>query len=106
MSGKKHYHITMNELDVKTFLELLTKSRLLDKYGIKKISLFGSFARGKEYNDIDILVDEATNYVNLIKFKQELETLIQQKIDLVIKKFANPIVLYRAQKEMIDVISN
>lgn len=93
----------MKELDVKTLVELLRNSRLLNKYGIKKISLFGSFIKGKNFNDIDILVEDARNYDALVEFKQELEILTKKKIDLVLKKFANPIVLYRAQKDMIDV---
>lgn len=93
----------MKELDVKTLVELLRNSRLLNKYGIKKISLFGSFIKGKNFNDIDILIEEAQDYDALVEFKQELEILTNKKIDLVLKKFANPIVLYRAQKDMIDV---
>lgn len=93
----------MKELDVKTLVELLRNSRLLNKYGIKKISLFGSFIKGKNFNDIDILVEDAQDYDALVEFKQELEILTNKKIDLVLKKFANPIVLYRAQKDMIDV---
>jgi predicted nucleotidyltransferase len=93
----------MKELDVKTLVELLRNHRLLNKYGIKKISLFGSFIKGKNFNDIDILVEDAQNYDALVEFKQELEILTNKKIDLVLKKFANPIVLYRAQKDMIDV---
>ncbi len=93
----------MKKLDVKTLVELLRNSRLLNKYGIKKISLFGSFIKGKNFNDIDILIEEAQDYDALVEFKQELEILTNKKIDLVLKKFANPIVLYRAQKDMIDV---
>ena len=96
----------MKELNVKTFSELLRNSRLMNKYGIKKISLFGSFIKGKRFNDIDILVEEARDYDALVEFRQELETLTSKKIDLVIKKFANPIVLYRAQKDMVDVTAN
>ena len=48
----------------------------------------------------------ARDYDALVEFKQELETLTNKKIDLVIKKFANPIVLYRAQKDLIDVTAN
>jgi predicted nucleotidyltransferase len=94
------------ELNVKTFSALLRKSRLLKKYGIKKVSLFGSFIKGKSYNDIDILVEDARDYDALLEFKQELETLTNKKIDLVIEKFANPIVLYRARKDLIDVTGN
>jgi predicted nucleotidyltransferase len=96
----------MEKLNVKTFSELLRGSRLLEKYSLKKISLFGSFVRGKDFNDIDILVDEAPNYDALIEFREELESMTKKKVDIVIKKFANPIVLYRARKDLIDVTAN
>ncbi len=96
----------MTELNTKTFSELLLGSGLLSKYGLKKISLFGSFIKGKNFNDIDILVEDAPDFDALVEFKQELEILTQKKIDLLIKKFANPIVLYRAQKDLIDVPAN
>lgn len=78
----------------------------MDKYGIRKISLFGSFITGRDYNDIDILVEDARDYNSLVEFKQELESLTNRKIDLMIKKFANPIVLYRAKKDMVDVTAD
>jgi predicted nucleotidyltransferase len=96
----------MNELTVEKFSEILRKNRLLKKYGIEKMSLFGSFIRGKKFNDIDILVEEADNYDALVDFKLELESLTNEKVDIMIKKFANPIVLYRAQKDKIDVFPN
>jgi predicted nucleotidyltransferase len=96
----------MKELNVKTFSEVLKNSRLLRKYGIEKISLFGSFVKGGTFNDIDILVEDAKDYDALIEFKEELEKLTKKKIDIMIKKFANPVILYRAQKDMVDVPAN
>jgi predicted nucleotidyltransferase len=37
---------------------------------------------------------------NLINLKQELEKITQKEVDIMIKKYANPIILYRAQKDM------
>ncbi|HLP57726.1 MAG TPA: nucleotidyltransferase domain-containing protein [Candidatus Deferrimicrobium sp.] len=89
--------------NVEQFLDLLKKKRLLKKYHLKKLSLFGSFARGEKANDIDILVRDVKDYNSLIEFKKELELLTKKRVDIMIEKFANPIVLYRASKDMIDV---
>ena len=40
---------------------------------------------------------------NLINFRDELEKLLNKKVNIVIEKYANPIVLYRARKEIIYV---
>lgn len=93
----------MKDLNVETFSEIVRNNRLFKKYGIGKMSLFGSFVKGGSFNDIDILVEDAKDYDALIEFKQELESLTKKKIDIVIKKFANPIILYRAQKDMVNV---
>ena len=51
--------------------------------------------------DIDIYLDIETYEIKkLLKFKKELEKLSNKEIDLVLKKYANPIILYRAQKDM------
>lgn len=84
-----------------SFQSVIKSKNLLKKYGLDKIGVFGSFARGEAAHDIDIFVDIDTYEIeNLIKFKKELERLSHKEVDLVIKKYANPIILYRAQKEM------
>jgi uncharacterized protein len=93
----------MANRNVKQFSELLKRSRILKKYHIRTIKLFGSFARGEESNDIDIYVENVDNYDSLIDFRNELETLTKKRVDIMIDKYANPIVLYRARKDMVDV---
>ncbi len=88
---------------VQHFIALLQEYNLLQKYHLERIGIFGSLVRGEVAHDVDILVENVGNYQNLIKFKDELEQLIGQKVDVVIEKFANPIVLYRAKKEIIYV---
>ena len=83
------------------FAHLLKSSNLLSKYGLEKIGVFGSFARGEKANDIDIFIDnDEINIESLYSFKFDLEKISEKKIDLVLKKYANPIVLFRANKEM------
>lgn len=75
--------------------EIITKMRRhsdeLKTYGVKKVGLFGSFARHSQTakSDIDVLVEfgrgEKTfdNYMDLKFF---LEKIFKRKVDLVIKE--------------------
>ena len=71
------------------------------------LGIFGSIARGDaDPKDIDLYVDELHDYKQLILFKNELEKLTQTRTDIVIKKYANPLVLNRAIKDMVYVTRN
>lgn len=93
----------MSNTNIEEFSHMLRENRLLEKYRIEKVSLFGSFARGEDANDIDIFVENVKDYDALIEFRKELEALTKKKIDIMIDEFANPIVLHRARKDMVDV---
>lgn len=54
-------------------------------------------------NDIDILIEDNVDYRSLSVFRDELQKLTNKHIDIVIEKYANPIVLHRAKKEIIYV---
>jgi predicted nucleotidyltransferase len=82
---------------------LLRNEKLLEKYGLERMGIFGSFARGEYANDIDFYIDAENTKFNLRdvhSLKKDLEKLTQKNIDIMLKKYANPIVLYRAQKDM------
>ena len=71
------------------------KSYLRERFGVKEIGLFGSFAREEqtEGSDIDILVDVERNKMGLVsyvKLKLFLEELFGRKVDLVTKKALRP----------------
>ena len=86
-------------------LEMAIKNEnLLKKYNLDKIGVFGSFARGEKANDIDFYID-LDNYSlkNLIPLKNDLENLTEKTVEIMLKKYANPIVLHRAKKDMIYV---
>jgi hypothetical protein len=70
-------------------------SKDIEKYGVKKIGVFGSFARSSQNkrSDIDIIVEfkkGMKTFDNYMDLKFFLEKLFQKKIDLVIKDALKP----------------
>lgn len=60
-----------------------------EKYGVKRIGLFGSYSQNeqKESSDIDILVEfniDALTFDHYMDLKFELEDRFQKRVDLVI----------------------
>lgn len=65
---------------------------ILDKYGVKKASLFGSYAREEqvEGSDVDILIEPPPNMgISFITLKHELEDVLQKNVDLVTYRSVN-----------------
>lgn len=72
----------------KTILDYLAKNleNFQIKYGVEKIGLFGSYARGEETNesDIDVYVHTAQKNLSAITgLWSQLEVDLDKKIDLV-----------------------
>ncbi|MEK7167263.1 MAG: nucleotidyltransferase family protein [Patescibacteria group bacterium] len=67
---------------------------ILKKNDVIKASIFGSFARNEETqeSDVDILVELQKNksLLDFIHLKNELEDLLEQKVDLLTYKGINP----------------
>jgi len=81
------------------------KDEMKKKYAIKKIALFGSYARdeaGKK-SDIDILVDMPSSYKNFYSLKNFLETNLKVKVDLGLEKNLREFVKKRVEKDLIYV---
>lgn len=74
------------------------------KFGVKRIGLFGSFARGeqKDTSDVDILVEfeEPTfdNFMNLAFF---LEDLLSRRVELVTPDSLSPYIAPFVKKEVV-----
>jgi predicted nucleotidyltransferase len=66
------------------------------RYKIRRAGVFGSTARGKSGpdSDIDILVDMDLSYdlFDFIKFKQELESSLKKKVDIVEYSAIKPVI--------------
>jgi predicted nucleotidyltransferase len=90
----------MNVIDVLKSHEREMKKR----FGIKRIGLFGSFARGeqKDASDVDILVEfeEPTfdNFMNLAFF---LEDLFSRRVELVTPDSLSPYIAPYVEKEVV-----
>jgi uncharacterized protein len=96
----------MKTIAIKSKLEKL-KPLLREKYQVKAIGFFGSYARGEQnkQSDIDILVEfEESNSVDLFDFIELEDFLTQQlgiKVDLATKKALKPMIKDQILKETI-----
>jgi len=87
---------TINALE-----KVIKNEKLLEKYNLEKIGVFGSFARGEDSNDIDFYIDlDNYNLNRMLELRNELAAITGKEVDIMLKKYANPIILYRAIKDM------
>jgi hypothetical protein len=77
----------------------LAAPALKKTYGVQRIGMFGSFARGEQtkHSDVDILVEFVEGHAslhNLVYLADELEALFKRKVDLLtvggIDKYLRP----------------
>lgn len=86
-------------------IEILKKcmKKIEKEYSVKKIGVFGSYAKGTqtESSDIDILVEfKDPTYDNLIDLAFYLEDLYRKKINLITLKGMSPYLLPIVEKEV------
>ncbi len=75
----------MDQKEVLTALKRI-KIDLQKKYSIKKLGVFGSFARNTQtdQSDLDIVVEmNNPNMFDLIGIKQDIEEKLNKKVDIV-----------------------
>lgn len=88
--------------DIKNILKK-NKEKLSSKYGLSSIAIFGSYSRQqqKEESDVDILVDfKQPIGIEFIDLANELEKLLQQKVDLVSKRGIKPAYMKQIEQEL------
>lgn len=90
----------MNIHNAEDLFTLFKQNHFLERFGIKKIGLIGSLARGEKFHDIDLLIDEDLHYKKLLELKEFLEKETGYKVDILQKKYADPIILHRALKDV------
>ena len=97
---------------MKTTLEILNllksyKSTAISKYGLTKIGIFGSVARGEqtENSDIDVCYEgQVPSFLTLDLIQSDLERLFGAKVDLVrVRDKMNQLLKQRILKEGIYV---
>jgi predicted nucleotidyltransferase len=94
--------------EIKKKLEEI-KPLLKEKYGVKKIGIFGSYVRGeeKEESDLDVLVEfeESTSLslLDFIRLENYLSDELGIKVDLVEKDSLKPRIRKHVLEEVEDV---
>ena len=78
--------------EIKSILEQ-HKQEFVHKYNLKTLAVFGSYTRGDQRidSDIDILVEfDKPIGMEFIDFADELEALLETKVDLVTRRAIKP----------------
>lgn len=96
------------KLERGTILQRLrdAKPALARQFPLRRMALFGSFARGDatEHSDIDILVEvEPSIGLGFVTLAEQLETLLGHEIDLVSRRAVKPLLWAQIEPELIDV---
>ena len=76
------------------------KEKIFDLLNVNRIGVFGSFTRDGVFNDIDLMIEDDVKPEALIVFTNKLKHEIKIPVDVVISKYAEPIILYRAKQDM------
>ena len=104
MSGSEELLMTLEETKIQ-LRELLPV--LKEKYKVETVEIFGSYAkRGQTArSDIDLLVtySEAPDVVGVNSIKRFLRRKLGVKVDIVSKKYLNPLIKEEILKEAIQV---
>ena len=77
---------------------------ILGKYGVRKIGLFGSYARCEQRpdSDLDLLVDFADkkSLLTLLRIERELSENLGIKVDLLTEQAISPYLVDRIKAEL------
>ena len=91
---------------------LLQKNRekiinIAKSHGAKTVRVFGSCARGQEHpdSDIDLIVDLGPDrsLLDIIAIKQEIEDLLQRKVDVVTEAALSPYIREEILQEAVSL---
>jgi predicted nucleotidyltransferase len=79
---------------------------IMERFGVKKVGVFGSFARGEKHrdSDVDILVEfkeGQKTFGNYMDLKFYLEELFGREVDLVIETAIKPRLREHVLKEAV-----
>jgi predicted nucleotidyltransferase len=80
------------------------RNQIKERFHVKRIGLFGSFARGdeKETSDVDIMVEfEEPTFDNFMKLAFFLEDLFGKKVELVTPDSLSPYIASYVTREVV-----
>jgi len=96
-----------HKMTKKYILNFLTthKQEMQENYALKKIGLFGSYAKGleKASSDIDIIVDMPSSFDAFFDLKDFLELHLKKDIDLGLEKSMRPFIKNAIKSDIIYV---
>ena len=80
------------------------KNEIFSKYSVKKIGIFGSYAKGHQNkeSDVDVLVEfEKPTFDNFMELNFYLEDLFDKKVDLLTPNSLSPFMKPSVEKEVV-----
>ncbi len=93
-------------MDKQEILSILNASKpeQSERFGVREVGLFGSYARGQETisSDIDILVSfsREVDLFEFIDLREYFEQILQSKVDLVMRSALKPSIGKRILQEV------
>jgi len=94
--------------DTEEILSLLAREKpgLVRRFGIRRLAVFGSYARGeqREGSDVDILVEvDPSIGLRFVDLAEEIESLLGVRADVVSRRAIKPRNWKWIERERIDV---
>lgn len=80
------------------------KNEISSRYSVKRIGIFGSYAKGEQNkeSDVDVLVEfEEPTFDNFMELSFYLEDLFGMKVDLLTPKSLSPYMRPSIEKEVV-----
>ena len=92
----------MTKEDIKKVL--IKNKRILKKYKVNKIGIFGSFATGKmkKKSDVDLLVEfeDMIDLFDFVHLNDEIQQILKNRVDLVTPDTIKPYIKPKILKEV------
>jgi uncharacterized protein len=96
------YEYKMTKEDIKKVL--IRNKRILKKYKVNKIGIFGSFATGKtkKKSDVDLLVEfeDMIDLFDFVHLNDEIQQILKNRVDLVTPDTIKPDIKPKILKEV------
>lgn len=95
----------MTVSDFQALQVYLREQNIFNRFGLSRIGVFGSFIRGECFQDLDLLIEDDIPYLNLIALRDTLQRDLTIPVDLMLRKYAEPIILRSALKDVRYAVS-